>query len=75
MSDDARTAVILMVSDAASDSVRSGHPVTVRGSHVDTGCRLVVEGAELAPPVVTAMPAGLTVESGGTALTIEIGTE
>lgn len=73
ISDDARTAVILMVSDATSDSVRSGHPVTVTGTHVENGCLLTVEGAELAPPTVTSMPDGLTVESDRGLLEIRIG--
>ena len=75
ISDDAKMAVVLMVSDAASDSVRSGHSVTVRGMHVDDGCRLIVEGAELAPPVVTTMPHGLTVAADGSVLEIGIGIE
>ena len=73
ISDDARTAVILMVSDATSDSVRSGHPVTVTGTHVENGCLLTVEGAEFAPPTVTSMPDGLTVESDPGLLEIRIG--
>ena len=73
ISDDARTAVILMVSDATSDSVRSGHPVTVTGTHVYNGCLLTVEGAEFAPPTVTSMPDGLTVESDPGLLEIRIG--
>ena len=73
ISDDARTAVILMVSDATSDSVRSGHSVTVTGTHVEDGCLLTVEGSELAPPTVTSMPDGLTVESDQTTLEIRIG--
>lgn len=73
MSEDARTAVILMVSDAASDSVRSGHSVTVTGIHVENGCLLTVEGSELAPPTVAKMPEGLTVESERSLLEIRIG--
>lgn len=73
ISDDARTAVILMVSDATSDSVRSGHPITVTGTHVEEGCLLTVEGSELAPPAVTSMPDGLTVESDQRVLEIRIG--
>ena len=73
LSDDARTAVVLMVSDAASDSVRSGHPVTVTGTHVENGCLLTVEGSELASPVVTSMPEGLTVASNQGLLEIRIG--
>ncbi len=73
MSDDARTAVILMVSDATSDSVRSGHDVTVTGTHVADGCLLTVEGSELAPPTITAMPDGLAVASGRSLLEIRIG--
>ncbi len=75
MSDDARTAVILMVSDATSDSVRSGHSVTVTGSHIENGCLLTVEGAELAPPTVASMPDGLRVESDPSLLEIRIGAE
>lgn len=73
ISDDARTAVILMVSDAATDSVRSGHSVTITGAHVADGCVLIVQGSELAPPAVKSMPAGLTVESGESLLEIRIG--
>lgn len=73
ISDDARTAVILMVSDATSDSVRSGHPVTVTGTRGDDSCLLTVEGSELAPPTVTSMPEGLTVESNERTLEIRIG--
>lgn len=73
ISDDARTAVILMVSDATSDSVRSGHSVTVTGTHVDDGCLLMVEGSELAPPTVSAMPDELVVESDQRTLEIRIG--
>lgn len=75
MSDDARTAVILMVSDATSDSVRSGHSVTVTGTHIEKGCLLTVEGAELAPPTVASMPDGLSVESDPSMLEIRIGGE
>lgn len=74
MSDDARTAVILMVSDAASDTVRSGHSVTVTGTEVENGCLLTVAGSELASPVVTSMPDGLTVESDPQVLSIRIDT-
>lgn len=73
ISDDARTAVILMVSDAATDSVRSGHSVTITGAHVADGCVLTVQGSELAPPAVKSMPAGLTVESDESLLEIRIG--
>jgi hypothetical protein len=73
ITEDARTAVILMVSDAASDSVRSGHPVTVTGTHVGSGCLLTVEGSELAQPTVTSMPEGLTVASDQSLLEIRIG--
>lgn len=72
ISEDARTAVVLMVSDAASDSVRSGHEVTVTGTHVENGCVLTVEGSELAPPTVTAMPDGLAVVSDERLLEIRI---
>ncbi len=73
MSDDARTAVILMVSDATSDSVRSGSSVTVTGTQSENGCLLTVEGSELAPPTVMAMPDGLSVESNQSLLEIRIG--
>jgi hypothetical protein len=75
VSDDAKTAVVLMVSDAASDSVRAGNSVTIRGMHVDGGCRLIVEGTELAPPVVTTMPQGLTVAADDSVIEIGIETE
>jgi hypothetical protein len=74
-SDDAKTAIILMVSDAATDSVRSGHSITITAEQTDDGYRIVLEGSELAPPVVTAMPKGLTVEAGDHVLTIRIGHE
>lgn len=74
ISDDAKTAVVLMVSDAASDSVRSGHPITLSGAESHDGCRLTVEGAELAPPMVTSMPEGLEVHLANGVLTIGIGT-
>lgn len=74
MSEDARTAVILMVSDATSDSVRSGQPVTVTGTHLEHGgCLVTVEGAELARPSVASMPDGLRVESEPSLLEIRIG--
>lgn len=71
-SDDAKTAVVLMVSDAATDSVRSGHSVTISASQAEDGCRLTVEGAHLALPTVTAMPHGLSVDAGEDVLTITI---
>lgn len=73
VSDDARTAVVLMVSDATTDSVRSGHAVTVTGTLVADGCLLTVEGSDLAPPAVRSMPAGLSVESDDRLLEIRIG--
>ncbi len=74
-SDDAKTAAVLMVSDAATDSVRSGHSVTISAEHAEDVCRLTVEGAQLALPSVTVMPPGLTVDAGEEVLTITIGAE
>jgi hypothetical protein len=75
VSDDAKTAVVLMVSDAATDSVRSGHSITISAEQTEDTCRLIVEGAHLAPPMVISMPHGLTVDAGAEVLTITIGTE
>jgi len=74
ISEDARTAVVLLVSDAASDSVRSGHPITMSGERVDDGCRLTIEGTGLADSMVENVPEGLTVDLDGGVLTIGIET-
>lgn len=74
ISDDAKTAVVLMVSDAASDSVRSGHSITLSGVDSGDGCLLTVEGAEIAEPTVAHMPEGLEVDLADGILTIGIGT-
>ncbi len=72
-SSELNAAVMLLVSDAASDVVRAGESVTISGKNEEGGaCEFVVYGSGFTNPLIADLPDGLKVEIDGTGLTIAI---
>lgn len=72
-SSELNSAVLLLVSDAASDAVRAGESVTISGkSDPDGSCEFVLYGSGYTNPLMAEPPAGLSVEIDETGLTIGV---
>lgn len=72
-SSEVNAAVMLLVSDAASDAVRAGESVTISGKNDDDGqCEFVVYGSGFTNPLLSDPPEGLDVGIDDTGLTIAV---
>lgn len=71
-SSEVNAAVMLLVSDAASDAVRAGESVTISGKNDDGECEFVVYGSGFTNPLIADAPQGLNVDIDETGLTISV---
>lgn len=71
-SSEVNAAVMLLVSDAASDAVRAGESVTISGKTEEGECEFVVYGSGFNNPLIVDPPTGLRVDIDETGLTISV---